>query len=171
MLGTLIDQSQNLYFIFSLGPSYRMTKTLTKTKTQTKCLKNPTYAHSKYDDRYLTLVILFTQVTLDTLFRSYSQFCRAECITVSGFSPMFLILVFFSVCAGHLDRPVPAPVVWLEEQQSPPLHFNLARLYSLYYGSCHFFYLACIFMFLLILLASSPPEFFLVSILCDKASL
>ena len=49
-----------------------MTKTMTKTKTQTKCLKNPTYAiflkswwltHSKYDDRYLTLVILFTLVT------------------------------------------------------------------------------------------------------------
>ena len=43
--------------------------TTTKTKTQTKCLKNLIYAiflkswgltHSKYDDRYLTLVILFT---------------------------------------------------------------------------------------------------------------
>ena len=32
--------------------------------------------HSKNDDRYLTLV---------TLFRSYNQFYRAECITVSGF--------------------------------------------------------------------------------------
>ena len=71
-----------------------MTKTTTKTKTQTKCLKNPTYAiflkswwltHSKYDDRYLTLAILFTPVTLVTLFRSYDQFYRAECITVSGF--------------------------------------------------------------------------------------
>ena len=71
-----------------------MTKTMTKTKTQTKCLKNPTYAifmkswwltHSKFDDRYLTLVILFTQVTLVSLFRSYNQFYRAECITVSGF--------------------------------------------------------------------------------------
>ena len=43
---------------------------------------------SKYDDRYLTLVILFTPVTLVTLvtlFQSYIQFYRAECITVSGF--------------------------------------------------------------------------------------
>ena len=71
-----------------------MTKTTTKTKTQKKCLKHPTYAiflkswwltHSKYDDRYLTLVILFTPVTLVTLFQSYIQFYRAECITVSGF--------------------------------------------------------------------------------------
>ena len=71
-----------------------MAKTTTKTNTQTKCLKNPTYAiflkswwltHSKFDDRYLTLVILFTQVTLVSLFRSYNQFYRAECITVSGF--------------------------------------------------------------------------------------
>ena len=43
-----------------------MTMTKTTTKTQTKCLKNPTDAiflkswWSKYDDRYLTLVILFT---------------------------------------------------------------------------------------------------------------
>ena len=44
----------------------------------------------KYDDRYLTLVILFTPVTLVTLFRSYNQFYWAECITVSGF---FRILV------------------------------------------------------------------------------
>ena len=74
-----------------------MTKTTTKTKTQKKCLKHPTYAiflkswwltHSKYDDRYLTLVILFTPVTLITLvtlFQPYIQFYRAECITVSGF--------------------------------------------------------------------------------------
>ena len=71
-----------------------MTKTTTKTKTQTKCLKHPTDAillkccqltHSNYDDRYLTLVILFTPVTLVTLFRSYNQFYRAECITISGF--------------------------------------------------------------------------------------
>ena len=71
-----------------------MTKTTTKTKTQKKCLKHPTYAiflkswwltHSKYDDRYLTLVILFTPVTLVSLFQSYIQFYRAECITVSGF--------------------------------------------------------------------------------------
>ena len=70
------------------------TKTTTKTKTQTKCLKNPIYAiilkswwltHSKYDDRYLTLVIQFMSDTLVTLFRSYNQFYRAECITVSGF--------------------------------------------------------------------------------------
>ena len=74
-----------------------MTKTTTKTKTQKKCLKHPPYAiflkswwltHSKYDDRYLTLVILFTPVTLITLvtlFQPYIQFYRAECITVSGF--------------------------------------------------------------------------------------
>ena len=74
-----------------------MTKTTTKTKTQKKCLKHPTYAiflkswwltHSKYDDRYLTLVILFTPVTLITLvtlFQPYIQFYRAECITGSGF--------------------------------------------------------------------------------------
>ena len=73
-----------------------MAKTTTKTNTQTKYLKNPTYAiffkswwitHSKYDDRYLALVILFTQVTLVTLFQSYNEFYRAECITVSGFFP------------------------------------------------------------------------------------
>ena len=58
--------------------------------------------------------------------------------SVLSFFPLFLILIFFSVCAGHLDRPVSTPVVWLEEQQSPPLHFNLARLYSLHHGSCHF---------------------------------
>ena len=34
---------------------------------------------------YLILVILFTPVTLVTLFRSYNQFYRAECITISGF--------------------------------------------------------------------------------------
>ena len=64
------------------------------TKTTTKCLKNPTYAiffkswwltHSTYDDRYLTLVILFMPVTLVNQFQSYNQFYRAECITVSGF--------------------------------------------------------------------------------------
>ena len=32
-----------------------------------------------------TLVILFMPVTLVTLFRSYNQFYRVECITVSGF--------------------------------------------------------------------------------------
>ena len=71
-----------------------MTKTMTKTKTQTKCLKNPTYAiflkswwltHSKYDERYLTLAALFMLATLVTLFQSYNQFYRGECITVSGF--------------------------------------------------------------------------------------
>ena len=72
-------------------------KTMTKTTTQKKRVKHPTYAiflkswwltHSKYDDRYLTLVILFTPftlVTLVTLFQSYIQFYRAKCITVSGF--------------------------------------------------------------------------------------
>ena len=81
-----------------------MTKTTTKTKTQKKCLKHPTYAiflkswwltHSKYDDRYLTLVILFTPVTLMTLitlFQSYIQFYRAECITVSGFFLLQFVL-------------------------------------------------------------------------------
>ena len=48
-------------------------------------LKSWRLTHSKYDDRYLTLAILFTPVTLVTLFRSYDQFYRAECITVSGF--------------------------------------------------------------------------------------
>ena len=38
-----------------------------------------------YDDRYLTLVIMFMPVTLVTLFRSYNQFYRAECVTVLGF--------------------------------------------------------------------------------------
>ena len=31
------------------------------------------------------MVIVFKPVTLVTLFRSYNQFYRAECITVSGF--------------------------------------------------------------------------------------
>ena len=82
------------------------TKTMTKTKTQKKCLKHPTYAiflkswwltHSKYDDRYLTLVILFTPVTLVSLFRSYNQFYRAECITVSGFFPIILVIFWFEL--------------------------------------------------------------------------
>ena len=60
--------------------------------------ENPTYAiflkswwltHSKYDDRYLTLAIVFKPVTRVTLFRSYDQFYRAECITVSGFLTLF----------------------------------------------------------------------------------
>ena len=85
-----------------------MTKTTTKTKTQTKCLKNPTYAiflkswwltHSKYDDGYLTLVTLFKPVTLVTLFQSYNQFYRAECITVSGF---FGSSLFFESPSYHL---------------------------------------------------------------------
>ena len=88
-----------------------MTKTTTKTKTQKKCLKHPTYAiflkswwltHSKYDDRYLTLVILFTPVTLVTLvtlFQSYLQFYWAECITVSVF--------LFQVWAGQRPDRVP----------------------------------------------------------------
>ena len=32
-----------------------------------------------------TMVIVYKPVTLVTLFRSYDQFYRAECITVSGF--------------------------------------------------------------------------------------
>ena len=36
------------------------------------------------------IAILFTPVTLVTLFRSYDQFYRAECITVSGFFPFIL---------------------------------------------------------------------------------
>ena len=56
-----------------------------------KCLKQWAYAiflkswwliHSKHDDRYLSLVILFTPVTM---LRSYNQFYRAQCITISGF--------------------------------------------------------------------------------------
>ena len=55
--------------------------------------KNPTYAiflkswwltHSKYDDRYIILVILVMPVTLVTLFRSYNQFYRGECIIIHG---------------------------------------------------------------------------------------
>ena len=58
-------------------------KDMTKTKTQTKYLKNPTYAifskswwltHSKYDDRYLTLVILLTLVTLVLQGRLHHRF-------------------------------------------------------------------------------------------------
>ena len=37
------------------------------------------------DTSPVTLVILFTPVTLVSLFQSYNQFYRAECITVSGF--------------------------------------------------------------------------------------
>ena len=79
-----------------------MTKTMTK--TQTKCLKTPTYAiflkswwltHSKYDDRYLIPAILFTPVTLVTLFRSYNQFYRAEFITVSWFFSAIKFVQFF----------------------------------------------------------------------------
>ena len=97
---------------------------MTKTKTQTKCLKNPTYAiflkswwltHSKYDDRYLTLVILFTPVTLVTLFRSYNQFYRAECITASGF--------FVSLCVQS-PRPPLALKGW-EEGRELHLIFSL----------------------------------------------
>ena len=75
-----------------------MTRTTTKTKTQTKCLKNSTFlkswwlTHSKYDDGYLTLVMLFTPVILVTLFQSYNRFYRAECISVSGF---FLIKMIY----------------------------------------------------------------------------
>ena len=47
---------------------------------------------SKYDDRYLTLVILFTLVTLVSLFQSYIQFYRAECITVSGFLMKYMVI-------------------------------------------------------------------------------
>ena len=84
-----------------------MTKTTTKTKTQRKCLKNPTYAtflkswwltHSKYDDRYVTLVILFMSFTLVRVFRSYIQFYRAECITVSGF---FFFCENWIICPKH----------------------------------------------------------------------
>ena len=53
-----------------------------------QCLKSWWLIHSKHDDRYLSLVILFTLVTLVTLLRSYNQFYRAECITILGlFSP------------------------------------------------------------------------------------
>ena len=65
-----------------------------KDKDTEKVPENPTYGtflkswwltHSKYDDRYVTLVILFMSFTLVRVFRSYIQFCRAECITVLGF--------------------------------------------------------------------------------------
>ena len=88
-----------------------MTNTLTKIKTQTKCLKYPAYAiflkswwliHSKYDDRYPTLVILFTPVTLVTLFWSYNQFYRVECITVSEFQ----ILEYSVTCIQKYEVPL-----------------------------------------------------------------
>ena len=93
--------SSNLKILLPIWTTKAMMKNKTMpktaTKTQTKCLKYPAYAiflkswwltHSKYDDRYLTMVILFTPVTLVTLvtlFQSYIPFSRAECITVSGF--------------------------------------------------------------------------------------
>ena len=72
-----------------------------KDKDTDKVPENPTYAiflkswwltHSKHDDRYFTLVILFTPVILVTLFRSYNQFYRAEGITVLGFLDGVLIV-------------------------------------------------------------------------------
>jgi len=115
------------------------TKTHTKTKTQKKCLKHPTYAiflkswwltHSKYDDRYLTLVILFTPVTLVTLvtlFRSYNQFYRAECITVSWF---FKLALLSQRCGlGKSQSPREKQVGWVGQltNVTPPLliHENL----------------------------------------------
>ena len=78
-------------------------------KTYAIFLKSWWLTHSKYDDRYLTLAILFTPVTLVTLFRSYNQFYRAECITVSGF---FIVLshrtYYFFPCLikiGKIDGP------------------------------------------------------------------
>ena len=60
-----------------------------------------TNTHSKYDDRYLTLAILFTPVTLVTLFQSYDQFYRAECITVSGFFPQSVATLFLPDCFSY----------------------------------------------------------------------
>ena len=52
-----------------------------KKKLNRKMLEKPNICYifeilmtSKYNNRYLTLVILFTPVTLVTLFRSYNQF-------------------------------------------------------------------------------------------------
>ena len=68
-----------------------------------------------YDDRYLTLAILFTPFTLVTLFQSYDQFYRAECITVSGFclhichpGDLGFCPVVFYICPGfflHICPP------------------------------------------------------------------
>ena len=48
-------------------------------------LKSRWLTHSKYDYRYLTLVILFTPITLVILLQSYNQFYRADCVTISVF--------------------------------------------------------------------------------------
>ena len=60
-------------------------------------------SHIKYDDRYLTLVILFTPVTLVTLFRSYNHFYRVKCITVSGFFFVLLTSVHWSSFLRYSD--------------------------------------------------------------------
>ena len=83
-----------------------MTTTKTKTQTQTKCLKHPTYAlflkswwltHSQYDDSYLTLVIMFTPVTLVS---GHPGTCSGHTISstgpcVSPFRDFFLYWVGF----------------------------------------------------------------------------
>ena len=93
-----------------------MTKKMTKTKTQTKCLKHPTYAiflkswwltHSKYDDSYLTLVILFTLVTLVTLFQPYNQFYTADKLILTFLiidlcRSGFILPLFESIIYGNL---------------------------------------------------------------------
>ena len=54
---------------------------------ETARFKSPGHKNelSIFRDTLPTMVILFTPVTLVTLFRSYNQFFRAECITVSRF--------------------------------------------------------------------------------------
>ena len=133
-----------------------MTKTTTKTKTQKKCLKHPPYAiflkswwltHSKYDDRYLTMVIVFKPVTLVTLFRSYDQFYRAECITVSGFFELnswwpitsynLHTRLSFNLCEEKVSSPIasfsiskgkPEGVAWNIKDQSHCIFWWKARL-------------------------------------------
>ena len=87
-----------------------------KDKDTYKVPENPTYAiflkswwltHSKHDDRYLTLAILFTpvtlvtMVTLVTLFWSRDKFYRAECITVLAFFPQSVATLFLPDCFSY----------------------------------------------------------------------
>ena len=84
-------------------------------------LKSWWLTHSKYDDRYLTLAILFTPVTLVTLFWSYDQFYRAECITVSGFFLYIsIILLLYLSAVPHRCTGWPRPSLTLLCLQSLP---------------------------------------------------
>ena len=64
-------------------------------------LKSRWLTHSKYDYRYLTLVILFTPITLVILLQSYNQFYRADCITISVF---FFLLIFVWYFLGRISK-------------------------------------------------------------------